>query len=57
MTQQSRGLLERIDGISKRRVEGLPKHAAAVLEALVDGLGIERIVLHMGCARASSSRP
>jgi exopolyphosphatase/guanosine-5'-triphosphate,3'-diphosphate pyrophosphatase len=42
--QQSRASLERVDGISKRRVEGLP-HAAAVLEALVGRLGLERVVL------------
>ena len=42
--QQSRGSLERIEGISRRRVEGLP-HAAAVLEALVNRLDIERVVL------------
>jgi exopolyphosphatase/guanosine-5'-triphosphate,3'-diphosphate pyrophosphatase len=42
--QQSRGSLERIEGISRRRVEALP-HAAAVLEALVRELGVERVVL------------
>ncbi|HEY7852381.1 MAG TPA: Ppx/GppA phosphatase family protein [Caulobacteraceae bacterium] len=42
--QQSRGSLERVEGISRRRVEGLP-HAAAVLEALVNRLEIERVVL------------
>ncbi|HEY2177406.1 MAG TPA: Ppx/GppA phosphatase family protein [Caulobacteraceae bacterium] len=42
--QQSRGSLERIEGISRRRVEGLP-HAAAVLEGLVRELGVERVVL------------
>jgi exopolyphosphatase/guanosine-5'-triphosphate,3'-diphosphate pyrophosphatase len=42
--QQSRGSLERIEGISRRRVEGLP-HAAAVLEALVRELGVEGVVL------------
>lgn len=44
IAQQSRGSLERVDGISKRRVEGLP-HAAAVLEGLVTGLGVERVIL------------
>jgi exopolyphosphatase/guanosine-5'-triphosphate,3'-diphosphate pyrophosphatase len=44
IAQQSRGSLERIEGISRRRVEGLP-HAAAVLEGLVSGLGIQRVVL------------
>ncbi|HEY5288866.1 MAG TPA: Ppx/GppA family phosphatase, partial [Caulobacteraceae bacterium] len=42
--QQSRGSLERIDGISRRRVEALP-HAAAVLEALVDSLGVQRVAI------------
>jgi len=42
--QQSRGSLERIDGISRRRVDTLP-HAAAVLEGLVEGLGLQRVVL------------
>jgi exopolyphosphatase/guanosine-5'-triphosphate,3'-diphosphate pyrophosphatase len=42
--QQSRASLERIEGISRRRVEALP-HAAAVLEGLVEGLGLQRIVL------------
>jgi len=42
--QQSRGSLERIDGVSRRRVDALP-HAAAVLEGLVDGLGVQRVVL------------
>jgi len=42
--QQSRSSLERIEGISRRRVEGLP-HAAVVLEALVDRLNIQRVVL------------
>jgi len=41
---QSRGSLERIEGISKRRVETLP-HAAAVLEGLIEGLGLQRVVL------------
>jgi len=36
--------LERIDGISRRRVDTLP-HAAAVLEGLVEGLGLQRVVL------------
>lgn len=40
--QQSRGSLERIEGISRRRVDTLP-HAAAVLEALVDGLEVRRV--------------
>jgi exopolyphosphatase/guanosine-5'-triphosphate,3'-diphosphate pyrophosphatase len=44
IAQQSRGSLERVDGISRRRVEGLP-HAAAVLEGLVSSLEIERVIL------------
>ena len=44
ISQQSRGSLERVEGISKRRVEALP-HAAIVLEALVERLNIQRVVL------------
>jgi len=44
VSQQSRGSLERIEGISKRRMEGLP-HAAVVLEGLIHQLGIERVVI------------
>ncbi|HEY1559496.1 MAG TPA: Ppx/GppA phosphatase family protein [Caulobacteraceae bacterium] len=40
--QQSRGSLERIEGISRRRVDALP-HAAAVLEGLIEGLGVRRV--------------
>ena len=39
---QSRGSLERIPGISKRRLENLP-HAAGVLEGLIEHLDIERV--------------
>ena len=42
--QQSRGSLERIEGISRRRVETLP-HAAVVLEALLERLDIQRVVM------------
>ncbi len=42
--QQSRASLERIEGVSRRRVEGLP-YAATVLEGLVTGLDIEKVVL------------
>jgi exopolyphosphatase/guanosine-5'-triphosphate,3'-diphosphate pyrophosphatase len=42
--QQSRGSLERVDGISRRRLEGLP-HAAVVLETLVDRLDIQKVIL------------
>jgi exopolyphosphatase/guanosine-5'-triphosphate,3'-diphosphate pyrophosphatase len=44
VTQQSRGSLERIEGLSKRRMESLP-HAAAVLEALIERLDIQRVVV------------
>ena len=44
ISQQSRGSLERVEGISRRRVEALP-HAAIVLETLVERLDIQRVVL------------
>ena len=44
ISQQSRNSLERIEGISKRRMEALP-HAAAVLETLVERLNIQRVVM------------
>jgi exopolyphosphatase/guanosine-5'-triphosphate,3'-diphosphate pyrophosphatase len=44
ISQQSRASLERIEGLSKRRIEGLP-HAAIVLETLVEHLGIQRVVM------------
>lgn len=44
LSRQSRGSLERIEGISRRQLETLP-HAALVLEGLIQHLGIERIVL------------
>jgi len=44
VSQQSRGSLERIEGISKRRMEGLP-HAAVVLEGLIQTLRVERVVI------------
>ena len=44
ISQQSRTSLERIEGLSKRRIEGLP-HAAIILETLVERLGIERVVM------------
>jgi exopolyphosphatase/guanosine-5'-triphosphate,3'-diphosphate pyrophosphatase len=44
IARQSPRSLEKIEGISKRRLETLP-HAAAVLEGLVDDLGAERVVL------------
>ncbi len=44
IARQSVRSLEKIEGISKRRLETLP-HAAAVLEGLVEALGVERVVL------------
>ncbi|HZZ88176.1 MAG TPA: Ppx/GppA phosphatase family protein [Caulobacteraceae bacterium] len=44
ISRQSVRSLERIEGISRRRLETLP-HAAVVLEGLVDMLGVERVVL------------
>lgn len=44
ISRQSRASLERIEGISRRRVDALP-HAAVVLEVLIDRLRIERVVL------------
>jgi exopolyphosphatase/guanosine-5'-triphosphate,3'-diphosphate pyrophosphatase len=41
--RQSRGSLERIRGVSKKRLETLP-HAALLLEALIDRMGFERVV-------------
>lgn len=44
VSQQSRSSLERIEGVSKRRMEALP-HAAAVLEMLVERLAVQRVVM------------
>jgi exopolyphosphatase/guanosine-5'-triphosphate,3'-diphosphate pyrophosphatase len=44
IARQSLRSLERIEGVSRRRLETLP-HAAVVLEALVNQLGVERVVL------------
>jgi exopolyphosphatase/guanosine-5'-triphosphate,3'-diphosphate pyrophosphatase len=44
IARQSRNSIERIEGVSKKRLETLP-HAATVLEVLIDLLGLERIVL------------
>lgn len=43
IAQQSRSSLERMPGLSRRRVESLP-HAAAVLETLVDRLAVRQVV-------------
>jgi len=44
IARQSVRSLEKIEGISKRRLETLP-HAAAVLEGLIEALEVERVVL------------
>jgi exopolyphosphatase/guanosine-5'-triphosphate,3'-diphosphate pyrophosphatase len=44
IAHQSRASLERIGGMSRKRAETLP-YAALVLEALIERLGVERIVL------------
>jgi exopolyphosphatase/guanosine-5'-triphosphate,3'-diphosphate pyrophosphatase len=44
IAQQSRGSLERIEGISRRRLETLP-HAAVVLESLVEQLDAPKVVM------------
>jgi exopolyphosphatase/guanosine-5'-triphosphate,3'-diphosphate pyrophosphatase len=42
ISRQSKGSLERIEGVSKKRVEALP-YAAILLEALVERLEFERV--------------
>ena len=42
--RQSRNSLERIDGLSKKRVESLP-FAAVVMEALIERLDLERVCI------------
>ena len=42
IARQSRGSLERIEGLSKRRMETLP-YAAVVLEVLIERLGLKQI--------------
>ncbi len=44
IASQSKGSLERIEGLSKKRAESLP-YAAVVLELLIERLGLKRIVL------------
>jgi len=44
IARQSRGSLERIEGISSRRLETLP-HAAVVLEGLIQHLGVQQVVM------------
>ncbi|HEY3951522.1 Ppx/GppA phosphatase family protein [Phenylobacterium sp.] len=44
ISRQSRASLERMQGLSKKRIETLP-YAAVVLEALIEQLGVERIII------------
>ena len=44
VARQSRGSLERIDGLSRKRVETLP-HAAALLEVLIEELDLQRVII------------
>ena len=44
VSRQSRASLERMQGLSKKRIETLP-YAAVMLEALIESLGIERITI------------
>ena len=44
IARQSRASLERMEGLSKKRVETLP-YAAVVLDALIETLGVERVIV------------
>jgi len=44
VARQSRASLERMQGLSKKRIETLP-YSAVVLEALIERLGVERVVI------------
>jgi exopolyphosphatase/guanosine-5'-triphosphate,3'-diphosphate pyrophosphatase len=44
VARQSKGSLERIQGLSKKRFDTLP-YAALVLEALIEQLGVERVIM------------
>ena len=44
VSRQSRGSLERIQGLSKKRFDTLP-HSALVLDALIERLGVEKVVI------------
>jgi exopolyphosphatase/guanosine-5'-triphosphate,3'-diphosphate pyrophosphatase len=44
VARQSRASLERMQGLSKKRIETLP-YSAVVLEALIESLGVERVVI------------
>ncbi|MDB5464615.1 MAG: exopolyphosphatase [Phenylobacterium sp.] len=44
VARQSRASLERMQGLSKKRIETLP-YSAVVLEALIERLGVERVII------------
>jgi exopolyphosphatase len=44
VARQSRASLERMQGLSKKRIETLP-YSAVVLEALIEALGVERVII------------
>ncbi len=44
IASQSKGSLERIEGLSRKRVESIP-YAAVVLETLIERLGLRRIIV------------
>ena len=44
VSRQSKSSLDRIEGMSRRRLDTLP-HAAAVMEALIETLDIQRVVM------------
>ncbi len=44
IASQSKGSLERIEGLSRKRAESLP-YAAVVLELLIERLGLQRLVI------------
>lgn len=44
IARQSKSSLDRIEGMSRRRLETLP-HAAAVMEAVVETLGAQRVIV------------
>jgi exopolyphosphatase / guanosine-5'-triphosphate,3'-diphosphate pyrophosphatase len=44
IARQSKSSLDRIEGMSRRRLETLP-HAAAVMEALIETLDVQRVVM------------
>lgn len=44
VSRQSRGSLERIQGLSKKRFDTLP-YSALVLDALIERLGVEKVVI------------